>query len=52
MAVSLAQLAAHRLGSAAAPIVLEFYHDYCCPFSRRSFERVTKELFPHYVRRL
>ncbi|KAJ1917840.1 hypothetical protein IWQ60_007662 [Tieghemiomyces parasiticus] len=36
----------HRLGAQTAPVVLEAYLDYACPFSRRFFERYTKEVVP------
>eukprot|EP01094_Clydonella_sp_ATCC50884_P007787 TRINITY_DN1702_c0_g1_i2.p1 TRINITY_DN1702_c0_g1~~TRINITY_DN1702_c0_g1_i2.p1 ORF type:complete len:198 (-),score=71.24 TRINITY_DN1702_c0_g1_i2:323-916(-) len=40
------QHSAHRLGAASAPSVLEFYWDFTCPFSARSFEVVRRELAP------
>eukprot|EP00937_MAST-01D_sp_MAST-1D-sp2_P006643 g6643.t1 len=38
----------HRLGSSEADIVLEAVVDFCCPFSKRLFERVVDEVLPHY----
>ncbi|KAJ1980040.1 hypothetical protein H4R34_002602 [Dimargaris verticillata] len=37
----------HRLGSAAAPVVLEAYLDYVCPFSKRFYTRFVQEVFPY-----
>ncbi|KAJ3033326.1 hypothetical protein HK097_004894 [Rhizophlyctis rosea] len=37
----------YRLGSPAAPNVLEFYWDYTCPFSKKSFDRLVKEVHPY-----
>lgn len=38
------------VGSAAAPLVLEEWSDYLCPFCRRHFERTVPELIGRYVR--
>ena len=38
----------HRIGSASAKIVIEAPLDFCCPFSKRLFERVVKEVMPLY----
>ncbi|KAJ3041706.1 hypothetical protein HDV00_008794 [Rhizophlyctis rosea] len=37
----------YRLGSPSAPNVLEFYWDFTCPFSKKSFDRIVKEVHPY-----
>ena len=38
----------HRIGSAAAKIVLEAPLDFCCPFSRKIFLRIVREVLPAF----
>eukprot|EP01012_Entosiphon_sulcatum_P004622 TRINITY_DN11879_c0_g1_i1.p1 TRINITY_DN11879_c0_g1~~TRINITY_DN11879_c0_g1_i1.p1 ORF type:complete len:214 (+),score=54.90 TRINITY_DN11879_c0_g1_i1:34-642(+) len=40
------RFAAHRLGSSSAPVVIEAFLDYTCPFSARFFNRYVKEVQP------
>lgn len=50
VAMSLAPKAplGHRIGSSAAPLTLEAYYDFSCPFSAKSFLTLTKEVLPAY----
>jgi protein-disulfide isomerase len=34
------------IGSTTAPIVIEFFWDYCCPFSAKSFKMIYNQVFP------
>eukprot|EP00746_Dinoflagellata_sp_MGD_P049488 gnl/MRDRNA2_/MRDRNA2_22334_c0_seq1.p1 gnl/MRDRNA2_/MRDRNA2_22334_c0~~gnl/MRDRNA2_/MRDRNA2_22334_c0_seq1.p1 ORF type:complete len:261 (+),score=57.28 gnl/MRDRNA2_/MRDRNA2_22334_c0_seq1:82-783(+) len=38
----------HRIGPADAPIRLEVFYDFSCPFSAKSFLMITKEVLPLY----
>lgn len=38
----------HRIGSADAPVRLEAFYDFSCPFSAKSFLMLTKEVLPLY----
>ena len=36
----------HRIGSADAPVKLEVWYDFACPFSAKSFLMLTKTVLP------
>ena len=38
----------HRIGNADAPIKLEGWYDFSCPFSAKAFLMMTNEVIPHY----
>jgi hypothetical protein len=39
----------HRIGSADAPVKLEVWYDFACPFSAKSFLLLTKTVLPAYT---
>ena len=39
----------HRIGSAGAPVKLEVWYDFACPFSAKSFLMLTKTVLPAYT---
>lgn len=39
----------HRIGPADAPIKIEVWYDFACPFSAKSFLTITKEVLPAYA---
>merc|ERR1719161_591980 len=38
----------HRVGPADAPVRLEVFYDFSCPFSAKSFSMITREVLPLY----
>ncbi|KJE94746.1 hypothetical protein CAOG_05335 [Capsaspora owczarzaki ATCC 30864] len=52
MSVLPARFTGHRLGDAAAPVVVQLYMDYNCPFCKKSFLKFVDEVIPHYDKNL
>merc|ERR1712110_1204437 len=40
----------HRIGAADAPVKLEGWYDFACPFSAKSFLTITQQVLPAYER--